>query len=46
MVRLSFKVYCFDYLVFVCCKRGSFYSGVGYGSTIEEAMRCMTFYRV
>ena len=46
MFKSSFKVYCFGCLVFVCCKRGSFYRGVGCGSTIEEAMRRMTFYRV
>ena len=35
MFRSSFKVYCFDSFVCVCCKRGSFYIGIG--------LKCMIY---
>ena len=44
MVRMSFSVHCFGGIVLVFCKRGSFYRGVGYGPTIDKALRNMTFY--
>ena len=45
MIKLAYKVYCFGNLVFISCKKGNFVRGVGYGSTIVEALRNMTFYR-
>lgn len=45
MVRLSFKVYCFDNFVFVCCRRGKFNMDLGCGFTIDEALRNMVVYR-
>lgn len=45
MFGMAFKVYCFDSLVFVVCRRGSFCSGIGYGFTINEALRNMIFLR-
>lgn len=42
---MAFSVYCFGGIVFVVCKRGSFYRGVGYGPTVDKAVRNMTFHR-
>ena len=45
MIRMAFRAYCFGSLVFVVCKRGSFYRGVGYGPTIDKALQNMIFHR-
>lgn len=42
---MAFSVHCFGGIVFVFCKRGSFYRGVGYGPTIDKAVQNMIFYR-
>ena len=44
-MRMAFKVYCFDTLVFVCCRRGKFNIGLGCGLTIDAALHNMVFYR-
>lgn len=45
-MRMAFKVYCFDNFVFVCCRRGKFNMGLGFGFTIDEALRNMCFMEV
>lgn len=45
MFGMAFKVYCSNSLVFVVCRRGSFYRGIGYGFTVNEALRNMIFLR-
>lgn len=46
MIRSSFRIQCFGDLVFVSCKKGNFMRGVGYGSTIAEALRNMVFRKI
>lgn len=44
MNRMVFSIHCFCDLVLVFCKRGSS-RGIGYGFTIDEALRNMVVYR-
>lgn len=44
MINLAYRICCFGDLVFATCKQGDFMRGIGYGSTIVEALCNMTFY--